>query len=202
MALNVDQFTDEHLVPLAALVGEPIVSQEDTDTARACLAVAWENVKAAGAGSWTLEKAPALAITILLSAAQRAWMNLGGYTEERADAVSLSRSPEFAAGAELTPLERQKLGDLVGRSATKGTLRSEAITAMTTTDRNLIEETPWWNRNVMVYGPTMNPSTALPIPYLPGDEIRTAQAGDVGPYQVGHYSTGWPFTQRAPRWRW
>lgn len=202
MALNVEQFSDEHLVPLAALVGEPLVTQEDTDTARACLAIAWENVKEAGAGSWTLENAPALAITILLSAAQRAWMNLGGFTEERADAVSLTRSPEFAAGAELTPLERQKLEDLVGRTATKGTLRSEAIAAITTVDRDSSYGIPWWQRNVMVVGPTMNPSTALPIPYLPGDELRTAQAGDVVPFQTGHYSTGWPFTSRAPQWRW
>ena len=202
MALNVEQFSDEHLVPLAALVGEPLVTQEDTDTARACLAIAWENVKEAGAGSWTLENAPALAVTILLSAAQRAWMNLGGFTEERADAVSLTRSPEFAAGAELTPLERQKLEDLVGRTATKGTLRSEAITAITTVDRDSSYGIPWWQRNVMVVGPTMNPSTALPIPYLPGDELRTAQAGDVVPFQTGHYSTGWPFTSRTSQWRW
>lgn len=193
---DVEQFTEAHINSLAALVGEPIVTDEDVNSARACLAVAWENVKEAGSRAWRVESAPSLAVTIMLSAASRAWMNLGGFIDERADAVTLSRSAEFAAGAELTPQERARLERLTGRDLTKNTLRSEAIGAITTTDHSLERGVPWWKRNVMVVGPTMNPSTALPIPYLPGDEVKAASAGDIAEYRVGHYGTGWPFSGR------
>lgn len=202
MTLDVTQFTDEHINSLAALVGEPLVVDEDIASARACLAVAWENVKEAGSPAWTLESAPPLAITILLNAASRAWMNLGGFVDERADAVTLSRNPEYAAGAELTPQERDKLERLVGRDRTKGTLRSMGITTVSTVDRRGDDRLPWHQRNIMVLGPTMNPASALPIPYLPGDEEKAQTAGDVHPFVLGHYGTGWPFNRRAQPWRW
>lgn len=193
---DVEQFNESHITSLAALTGEPIVTDEDVKSAKACLAVAWENVKDAGSSSWKLESAPSLSITIMLSAAARAWMNLGGFIDERADAVTLSRSAEFAVGAELTAQERARLERLTGRNLVKNTLRSEASTAITTTDRTLENSTPWWKRNVMVYGPLMNPTTALPIPYLPGDEDRAAKSGDIAEYRVGHYSSKWPFANR------
>lgn len=193
---DVEQFNESHITSLAALTGEPIVTDEDVKSARACLAVAWENVKDAGSSSWKLESAPSLSITIMLSAAARAWMNLGGFIDERADAVTLSRSTEFAVGAELTAQERARLERLAGRNLVKNTLRSEAATAITTTDMTLEDSTPWWKRNVMVYGPLMSPTTALPIPYLPGDESKAAASGDIAEYRAGHYSSKWPFTNR------
>lgn len=201
MTFDVTQFSESHITSLAALVGEPIITDEDISSARACLAVAWENVKEAGSPAWTLESAPALAVTILLSAASRAWMNLGGFVDERADAVTLSRSAEFAAGAELTSQERARLERLVGRDRTKGTLRSEAITTVSTVDRHQDARLPWHQRNVMVLGPTMNPASALPIPYLPGDEKKAESARDIHPFTLGHYGTGWPFNRRAQPWR-
>lgn len=202
MTLDVSQFTDEQVNSLASLVGEPLVTDEDIASARACLAIAWENVKEAGSPAWTLESAPPLAMTILLSAASRAWMNLGGFIDERADAVTLSRNPLYAAGAELTPDERDKLGRLVGRDRTKGTLRSVGVTAMSTVDLRGDDRIPWYQRNVMVWAPGMNPASNLPIPYLPGDEERAEAAGDIRPFVLGHYGTGWPFNRRAQPWRW
>lgn len=203
MALNVDQFEESHLSDLSALTGEPLVTSEDEQSARACLAVAWENVKEAGSSLWELETAPSLALTILLSAAARAWMNLGGFTDERADAVALVRAEGFANGAELTPDERDKLGRLLGKDKTVGTLKSTPIVTLSTVDRTRESERPWWERNVMVYGPTISPTSAHPIPYLPGDEARTAKAGDVMPYIPGTIpGFDWdnPLRNRTRRW--
>lgn len=197
MALNVDAFSESHLSDLSALTGEPLVTEVDVQSARAALAVAWENVKEAGSKAWTLDSAPSLAISVLISAAARAWMNLGGYTDERADAVTLARSDDFARGAELTQAEVEKLGRLLGKDKLVGTLRSTAVSALTTTDRNFDAGTPWYERNVMVYGPTINPSGAHAIPYLPGDEQLAAEGGNIMPFIQGHFGYARPFTNSS-----
>lgn len=192
MALDVAQFGEAHLQNLAALTGEPLVTEEDEAQARASLAVAWENVKEAGSSSWTLASAPSLALSILVQAAARAWMNLGGFTDERADAVTLARAPEFAAGAELTDEERGKLGRLTGRDLTVGTLKSVPVSALTSHDRRYGDEyAPFWERNIMVMpftsaGRPWTAQTRHPIPYLPGDEVVAAQAGDITSFVPGY----------------
>lgn len=188
MALNLAQFNEAHLSDLAALVGEPLITEEDVESARACLAVAWENVREAGSQHWSLDSAPQLALSIMVSAASRAWMNLGGYTDERADAVTLTRAPGFAEGAELTEREEHKLSRLTGKDRMVGTLRSVGTVALTSYDNRYGQDVPWYERNVMVVGPTVSPTNAHPIPYLPGDEEIARQAGDVTDYVVGHYT--------------
>lgn len=188
LALNVDQFGEEHLKSLVALTGEPLVTDDEVLSARACLAVAWENVKEAGSSAWVLGSAPSLALTILISAAARAWMNLGGFVDERADAVNLSRSSSFAAGAELTALERGKLERLSGRDKNVGVLKSVPVSATTISNSGYGSGSDWWRRNIMVYRPGMSPEAALPIPYLPGDDRRASSAGDLFAYEPGYYS--------------
>ena len=86
------------LLQLAARIGEPIEDPADVSLAEAFLTDAWRWVATYGDAAWSFEnpETPPIARTIVLSCAQRAYQNPGGFEEEKADAVSLRRSDGFA----------------------------------------------------------------------------------------------------------
>lgn len=181
-------FTQVHLDSFAALAGEPLVDEDDENSARVCLAIAWDLVTTVGSPRWTLENAPTGAISTMLRAATRGWMNLAGFVSERADGVQLEREKAFASGIELTKQEIERLEDLSGKGASRSALKSTPLAGVNVleTRKNATRGRRGWGLDVMPYGYGMSPQQALPIPVW-GDQIP--EGLNVEPY-------------RDPRRRW
>lgn len=165
--LDPDVFEQSHLDLLAARSGEPIVTDQDEAEARYALASVWELVKDAGSPKWGLDTAPGVALQVLVEAAARLWMNLGGFTSERADAVTLARLEDFARGAELTSREVERLERAAGKDQFRGALRSApVVNPLVPVARSAGRRDPNW---VEPYAPWFAPNQVA-WPYLPGDE--------------------------------
>src|SRR4029453_4873385 len=89
-----------------ARLGEPIEEPDDIALAEACL-VEESNLFRFYAPQplWTASTAPAVAITIAVAEAARAWLNPAGYDSERGDMVTFNRGKDYTAGAALTAQE-------------------------------------------------------------------------------------------------
>ena len=91
---------------VAARVGEPIVTVEDVKLAESVLDLASELVRFhAQQPTWTAATAPALAVSITVEAAYRAYLNPSGFDMERGDMVTFNRAEAYSAGVELTQKE-------------------------------------------------------------------------------------------------
>lgn len=108
-----------------ARLGEPIEEPDDIALAEACLAEASELVRFyAHQPLWTASTAPAVAVTIAVAAAARAWLNPAGYDSERGDMVTFNRGKDYTAGASLTPQEIS----IVKALGARGNVRSVGLT--------------------------------------------------------------------------
>lgn len=173
--MDVTVFDQAHLDLLAARAGEPIVTDADETEARFALAATWELVVFYGSDDWSVDSCPGAATQVLIEAAARLWMNLGGFESERADAVTLGRSEMFARGAELSDQEKARLERAAGRDAGKGALRSVAVSnPVRPVSRSSFAGRCDW---VQPYGPFYS-GTQTPIPYMRGDE----ESGVLGPW--------------------
>lgn len=91
---------------VAARIGEPITSPDDIQLALAVLNEASEQVRHhAQQPYWTAETAPPVAVTIVVAAAARGYLNPSGFDQERADMMMFNRHKDYVAGANLTPQE-------------------------------------------------------------------------------------------------
>jgi hypothetical protein len=91
---------------VAARLGEPIEEPDDIELAEAVLEEASNLVRFyAQQPLWTAETAPAVAVTITVAAAARAFLNPSGFDLERGDMVTFHRGDDYVTGAALTPQE-------------------------------------------------------------------------------------------------
>lgn len=182
--IDPDSFTEQHLRQLAARAGEPIVDTQQTSEAKQALASIFALVKHHGSPLWTVENLPPIAHQILIEASARLYMNLGGFTAERADAASLERDKAFAQGAYLTPAEIDRLEDIAGKKLTRGAIRTVAVSNPDMPiPRSSGAFEQWWGQ----HDSTVPLSRPYPIPYAPGDEYR-----GLVPYRVRE-GGGWPY---------
>lgn len=106
---------------VAARIGEPIEGVDDVKLAESVLDEASEQIRFyAQQPNWTAATAPAVALTICVSAAARGFLNPSGYDMERGDMVTFNRDKKYVSGADLTPTEISIIKAL-GR---KGNIRS------------------------------------------------------------------------------
>lgn len=153
---------------LAARTGEPIVTDQDVTEAQYSLSAVFELVRYHGLSTWTVDDMPGVAYQVLVEAAARLFMNLGGFVSERADGTQLERADEFAAGASLTDAEIARLEDAAGKNLGKGALRSVGLRNSDLPVHR--SEHPGWGHGwVQPVGPYFSVNQP-PIPYMPGDE--------------------------------
>lgn len=167
--LNIDQFTEAHLERFSDMAGEPLIDDLDERSARTCLAYAWEQVRTAGSSAWTLESRPDLAMFIAIDVAARGWGNLGGFTDERGDQVTLSRDKLYSMGVRLSDSEKEQLGEIGGKP-THSALRSiPVVNGITPIPRSSYGGGRYPGFDVIAIGYGMNPATTIPMPGLPED---------------------------------
>lgn len=171
MRIDPNIFREEHIRDLAARSGEPILDEQANNEARAALSSVLELVKFHGSESWDIDKMPGIAYQVLIEASARLYMNLGGFVQERADAVSLTRLDDYARGASLTADEISRLERVAGRDAGRGTLRSIPVSRETPVMRSGLGG-PVWFRPA---GPH-NSGNAPGIPAMPGDDLSQTWA--------------------------
>jgi len=100
---------------VAARIGEPITEPDDVLLAESVIAEASEQVKLyAQQPEWTLTTAHPRAVTIVVAAAARGFLNPTGYDMERGDMVTFNRSEAYSSGADLTRSEKAECR-LLGR---------------------------------------------------------------------------------------
>lgn len=87
---------------VAARIGEEITEDQDVKLANSVLAEASEWARFYGDPTWGPSTAPALAVTIVVAAAARGYLNPSGYDMERGDMVTFGRADAYASGAALT----------------------------------------------------------------------------------------------------
>lgn len=183
--LDTTQFTDEYVKALSDLCEEPIVDELSIQSAKMALLTAWENVRFEGSSQWTLESAPRIAVTIMLTAAARGWQNIGGYVNERADTVTLERYEDYAKGAELTDTEKSKLHGLVHKNTGKNSFTSMRIKNESRPEmRSAQRSNRFIGFDFRPYGETISPQQSLPIPGLPEDLMNPNR--NIEPYPWGH----------------
>lgn len=182
-----EQFSEKDLQALSYRAGEPLLTDEDTAQARQALESVFVLVQHYGSLAWTPAKMPPVARQVLIEAAARLFMNLGGFRSERADAVSLERAEEYAQGAELTDSERRRLEELTGKNLLKGALRSVA-----TTNTAMPVSRSQWGAGAVGWVQETSPliGRPVPMPYAPGDE---AEGTGLGPYKPRVPPGGWWF---------
>lgn len=177
MTLDTSIFDQSYLDALAARSGEPLLDDWSVTEARYALASVFELVKFHGSTSWTVHTLPPVASQVLVEAAARLFMNLGGYSQERADAVSLTRLDEYAQGAYLTEDEIARLHRLSGRDIGRGTLRSVPVARHTPVARSEYgRDGELWFRPAAPWYSSSSPA----IPYLPGDDLTPPNNHRVG----------------------
>lgn len=109
---------------IAARIGEPIESVEDVKLAESVLEHASNQIRFyADQPGWTIQNAPAMAVSICVEAAHRGFLNPSGYDMERGDMVTFNRDEKYVSGADLTPSEITIIKAL-GR---RGNIRSLAM---------------------------------------------------------------------------
>lgn len=181
--LELERFSP-YVEALSIRCEEPLVDDVDVKSAKACLMAAWEYVVYYGLSTWTLEACPRMAVITMIEAGARGWQNIGGYTDERADTVTLRRADEYARATELTPIEIERLETIAGKRARKGVITNIALSSNTPVSRSSYES---YSANkffdFQVYGPTISPQQALPIPGLPSD-LEKPNA-NIRPYEWG-----------------
>lgn len=101
---------------VAARIGEEISSDDDVALANAVLEEASEWARFYGDPTWGATVPPALAVTIVVAAASRGYLNPSGYDMERGDMVTFNRAGAYANGATLTPGEISVLKKLARSS--------------------------------------------------------------------------------------
>lgn len=110
---------------VAARIGEAIEEPDDIELAEAVLEEASNLVRFyAQQPLWTQSTAPAVAVTIAVAAAARAYLNPSGMDMERGDMVTFNRSKEYVAGAALTASEIS----IVKALGRQGNVRSVGLT--------------------------------------------------------------------------
>jgi len=108
-----------------ARLGEPIEEPDDIALAEAVLEEASNLVRFyAQQPLWTAGTAPAVAITICVAAAARAYLNPAGFDMERGDMVTFNRNKDYVAGAALTSQEIS----IVRALGVRGNVRSVGLT--------------------------------------------------------------------------
>lgn len=186
MTLDTAIFGEEHLRALSARSGEPILDEQSELEARYALASVLELVRFHGSESWNLHTLPGVASQVLIEAAARLYMNLGGFVQERADAVSLTRLEDYAQGAYLTDDEIARLRSVSGRDSGRGSLRSVAVAREEPVMRSQVGgETAWWRPAAPWYA-TNSPA----VPWLPGDDLTQPTAYSAGAAWAERYTGG------------
>lgn len=145
---------------VAARIGEPITSDEDIALANAVLEEASNWVRAYGLDWPNPELAPAVAVSITVSAAARGYQNPGGFESERAEVVTLGRAEDYAKGTELTQAEINMLERISGRR--KGVIRSIRLQR----PHLMGGDRPLQRRLAPNYE---HPARGFPMPYYPGE---------------------------------
>ena len=91
---------------VAARSAEEIATEDEIALADAMLAEASAWVRHHGGQAWpTMAQAPEVAVAITAAAASRGYMNPAAFEMERSDMSTFNRSPEYAAGTQLTKSE-------------------------------------------------------------------------------------------------
>lgn len=110
---------------IAARIGEPITETTDVLLAESVILEASNQVRFyANQPDWTMSTAHPLAVTIVVAAAARGFLNPSGYDMERGDMVTFNRDKKYVSGADLTT---QEIADvrMMGR---RGNIRSAGLT--------------------------------------------------------------------------
>lgn len=183
MTLDTSIFGESYLEALAARSGEPLLDDWAEKEARYALASVFELVKFHGSASWTVDTLPPVASQVLVEAAARLFMNLGGYSQERADAVSLTRLDEYAQGAYLTDDEIARLHRLSGRDVGRGALRSVPVARHTPVTRSEYGGGGLWFRPAAPWYSSSSPA----VPYLPGDDLTPPTRNSAGAAYADRY---------------
>lgn len=109
-------------------IGEPIETVEEVALAEEMLESASNWVRMyAGQPDWTAASAPDLAVTIVIAAASRGYMNPAGYLEERADVAFVKRSAGWSNEAKLLPDEIAALKNLNTSEAPINSIQSARV---------------------------------------------------------------------------
>lgn len=118
---------DPQIARLAARLGEAITTEVELEMAEECLDAAWSWVCSYGKPEWSFNDptTPSFAKMVALSAAHRAYQNIGGFIEERADSVTAQRAPDYAKGTELT---RQEIAGIRREAGSAGRVVSLQLT--------------------------------------------------------------------------
>jgi hypothetical protein len=91
---------------VAARIGEPITETTDVLLAESVILEASNQVRFyANQPDWTMTTANPLAVTIVVAAAARGFLNPSGYDMERGDMVTFNRDKKYVSGADLTAQE-------------------------------------------------------------------------------------------------